>query len=123
MDKGFEVLENLINATTVRQKVIASNIANADTPGYSAKDVNFDSFFSNEKLGLTATDKMHFREGSGTGTASVLVDENTLYWGDKNNVELDMEVAKMNENSLLNQASTTLISIKFKQYKKAFGGT
>ncbi|MBF0564005.1 MAG: flagellar basal body rod protein FlgB [Nitrospirae bacterium] len=122
VDKGFDILENLITGTSMRQKVIASNIANADTPGYTARDVNFGSFLNDENLQLKTTDKMHFKGGPGSGLGSVITDENTLYWGDKNNVELDMEVSKMTENSLLNQTAATLISTKIKQYKIAFGG-
>lgn len=40
MDKGSKILERLIHAANIRQKVIASNIANSDTPGYKEKMLN-----------------------------------------------------------------------------------
>ena len=41
MDKGFQLLEEIIKTSAFRHKVLASNIANVDTPGYKAKDVPF----------------------------------------------------------------------------------
>jgi flagellar basal-body rod protein FlgB len=48
-----------------------------------------------------------------------VINEDTLFWGDKNNVELDMEVAKMTENGLLYQGATKLIATKYRMYKAA----
>ncbi len=64
MDKGFNILHKIVQAASARQKVISSNIANADTPGYKAKDVKFGSFV--EKAGrMMATDPKHITSSNG----------------------------------------------------------
>ncbi len=121
MDKGFNVLHKMIQAAGVRQEVISSNIANADTPGYKAKDVKFGNFV--EKAGrLMTTDPKHVSKGKGSEiSANVTVEENPS-WGDANNVELNVEVAKMTENSLLHNAAVTILAKKIKMFKAAIGG-
>ena len=121
MDKGFNILHKMIQAAGVRQKVIASNIANADTPGYKAKDVKFGSVV--EKAGrILTTDPKHISKGKGSGISANITVEETPSWGDANNVELNVEIAKMTENSLLHNAAVTILSKKIKMFKAAIGG-
>ncbi|MBF0537676.1 MAG: flagellar basal body rod protein FlgB [Nitrospirae bacterium] len=119
MDKGFDVSERLLGMTTVRHKIISSNLANSDTPGYKAKDVKFGAFFDEEKLKMEVTDELHFKSGQSANKNDLSVEEGTPNWGDKNNVEMDVEVAKMTENALLNQAAVKLITSKIKMYQAA----
>ncbi|MBF0343155.1 MAG: flagellar basal body rod protein FlgB [Nitrospirae bacterium] len=119
MDKGFDVSERLLGMTTLRHKIISSNLANSDTPGYRAKDVNFSAFIDDEKLKMDTTNGLHYKSAQDVGRGNLTVEESAVAWGDKNNVELDVEVARMTENALLNQAAGKLISSKFKMYKSA----
>ncbi|MBF0608129.1 MAG: flagellar basal body rod protein FlgB [Candidatus Magnetobacterium sp. LHC-1] len=119
MDKGVDVSERLLGMTSVRHKVISSNLANSDTPGYKARDIKFSAFFDDEKLKMETTSNLHFKSGQSVGKGNMTVEETTAKWGDKNNVELDVEVAKMTENALLNQAAGKLVSSKFRMYKSA----
>ncbi len=120
MDKGFNLLERLISATNMRHRVLLSNIANTDTPNYRAKDVDFKSYLSTEKTKLAVTDPRHIPSaGAGGGTSGDVTPETTQSWGDGNNVELDMEIAKMTENGLLYQAGVRLLSIQIGIFKNA----
>ena len=121
MDKGFNVLQKILQAANIRQKVIASNIANADTPGYKAKDVKFNNMVSKE-LKLLATDPKHMHNDGGSDVKAEVVSENSLSWGDANNVELNLEVAKMTENALTHNAAVRILSSKIKMYKAAIKG-
>jgi flagellar basal-body rod protein FlgB len=121
MDKGFEILERIIRKTTFRHKVLASNIANVDTPGYKTKDVPFDSVVKNEVGGLSRTDSAHIQGKSLQGTGNMVAVERPS-WEDGNNVALDMELAHMTENALLNEAGTRLLAKKFQMYKVAIKG-
>ncbi len=118
MGNGFQILERLLHATKIRHGVIVSNIANADTPDYKAKDVTFDQLLKGEIMGLAKTNPRHISvvaaEQSGTVTA-----ESGPEWQDRNNVELDMEVAKMTENSLLYQAAIHMLSTNIRMFKSA----
>jgi len=118
MSDIFKILEGRIHASNVRHGVIASNIANVDTPGYKARDVKFDDTLQKATIELRNTDPGHL---SGNGQAAgreVAVDQRPS-WGDNNNVELDVEVAKMTENAIFFQAATTLLSKNIQMYKAA----
>ena len=79
---GIEQYMNLVGA---RQKVVASNIANADTPGYQTKDIDFNSEFQSQMSGS----KPNVMEVAG------LKNKN-----DGNNVDMDREARLLAENAL-----------------------
>ena len=119
MDRGFEILEKITQASSQRQKVIASNIANADTPGYKATDLVFDNILSNAKVKLLTTDPKHIAGSKTNEVNGKLIVEDNPSWGDGNNVELDVEVAKMTENSLTYSAAITIMQAKLRMFKNA----
>ena len=119
MDKVFGVLERIAQAAGMRQKVIASNIANADTPGYQATDLVFKNILGNEHVKLSTSDPKHIAGTKTNGANGKLIVENSPSWGDGNNVELDVEVAKMTKNSLLYSTAITIMSTKLQMFKNA----
>jgi flagellar basal-body rod protein FlgB len=74
-----------MNLVSARQKLVASNIANADTPGYQTKDVDFENELQSQMLGA----KPNVIEVSG------LKNKN-----DGNNVDVDREARLLAENAL-----------------------
>ncbi len=122
MDNEFKILERIIQAANLRQRVIASNIANTDTPGYKAKDIDFRSVVGEEQLRLSISDSEHISKTDADRVGGELIVENTLSWGDSNNVELDVEVAKMMENALIYEAGITVMSTKIRMFRNAIKG-
>ena len=122
MDKAFDRLEQVVHYTSERHKVLASNIANGDTPGYKAKDIDFKKAFHEEMLNVMKTDKRHLELNSPAKAQKVPEPRELQPWEDKNDVELDVEVAKMTENSLLYETSVQFITNKFRTYKQAIQG-
>jgi flagellar basal-body rod protein FlgB len=118
MDSSFKVLQNIIHATDARQKVLSSNIANSDTPGYKAKDVKFGNLLEKE-VKLLTTDSKHIGKSNSSSINGKMVVETNPSWGDKNNVELNAEVAKMTENALLHDAAIKILNSKMKMFKAA----
>ncbi len=78
-------IEQYMNLVSARQKLVASNIANADTPGYQTKDIDFE----NELQSQMAGSKPNVIEVSG------LKNKN-----DGNNVDMDREARLLAENAL-----------------------
>jgi flagellar basal-body rod protein FlgB len=78
-------IEQYMNLVSARQKVVASNIANADTPGYQTKDIDFNSELQSQMSGS----KPNVVEVSG------LKNKN-----DGNNVDMDREARLLAENAL-----------------------
>lgn len=122
MDKGSQILERLLNAVNARHKVLASNISNSDTPDYRAKDIDFKGVFNEETLKLSTTHPQHFQPGVGPAGTGEIKAEPREPWADGNNVEIDIEVAKMTENALLYEAGIKLLSTKMKMFREAIRG-
>ena len=85
LDSVGASLEQYMNLVSARQKLVASNIANADTPGYQTKDIDFQSELEN----MMAGGKPNVKEVSG------LKNKN-----DGNNVDVDREARLLAENAL-----------------------
>jgi len=119
MNDIFKTLETSMKAATLRHGVIASNIANVDTPGYQARDVKFSDMLSKATLELQTTDSGHMVSPDRLSLMAGVDHDQQSHWGDKNNVELDMEVAKMTENSIFFQAASTILSKNISMYKTA----
>lgn len=118
MDKSFNVLHRILQTTGQRQKLLASNIANAETPGYKAKDIKFGSLLKSE-TNLLTTNSNHMKNMNGNSVSGQIVLENTSSWNDNNNVELNSEIAKMTENELTQSAAIKILNTKIKMYKSA----
>lgn len=54
LDKALGLYENSLTLRSMRSEVIANNIANADTPGYKARDIDFQSMLANRMQEVTA---------------------------------------------------------------------
>jgi flagellar basal-body rod protein FlgB len=87
---GIERYMNLLSAS---QKLVASNIANVDTPGYKAKDIDFHAELANQFSSL----EPKAVEISGLKTKN-----------DGNNVDMDREARRLSENALRFAVATNL---------------
>ncbi|HTW66608.1 MAG TPA: flagellar basal body rod protein FlgB [Bryobacteraceae bacterium] len=92
-------LEQYMNLVSARQKLVASNIANADTPGYQTKDIDFRSELANQMSGLGSPEggKLDIIEVSGLKTKN-----------DGNNVDMDREARLLAENALRFSVASSL---------------
>lgn len=93
-----------------RQKIIAENVANADTPGYRAKDLSpfADMLEGSGKLPMTQTSTGHISGGTHSGRYAVIPDKS---WGDTisgNNVILEEQVMKSAEIKGNHNMATTI---------------
>jgi flagellar basal-body rod protein FlgB len=111
-----------------RQQLLASNIANADTPNYKARDVDFGAAMS-AALGktegardLTKTAAAHFgRAGTVAGLPPAY--RNEVQGNiDGNTVDMDVERNAFTENALRYEASLTLINMQIKGLLSAIQG-
>lgn len=112
-----------------RNEVLAANIANADTPNYKARDVDFAAALGQAQentLAMTATHSSHqtLRGTSGqeSGGGELLYRIPHQPSLDGNSVEADVEQAKFGENSLRYQASLMFISGRVRTMRAAIAG-
>jgi flagellar basal-body rod protein FlgB len=111
-----------------RSEVLASNIANADTPGYKARDFDFAAALRGaigrgERLELARTSSAHAAGATATqGGAAVQYRVPVQPSIDGNTVELDTELAQFSDNALRYQASLTFLASKFQTLRTAVTG-
>lgn len=118
IDQMLQFQQTALNLRAVRQELIASNIANADTPNYKAKDIDFASALrgalsgSVEKLPVTATSPQHLAGATGESVmgAPVLYRKPLQPSADGNTVDMDVEQAQFADNALRYEASLKFIS-------------
>lgn len=110
-----------------RAEVLANNLANSDTPGFKARDFDFQAALSGEMgkqgLGMTSTNRGHLAGTSGSGADSGLLYRNPLQPSiDGNTVDSQIEQAEFARNSLDYNASFEFLSGKFKGLRNAIRG-
>ena len=126
-------LDGLSNALVLRahrQQVIASNIANADTPGFVARDFNFAQALQAANTGIahgtdpTATHNRHLRlTSSETGTGNQLAyTVQTQPSLDKNTVDMDRERANFTDNAIRYESTLRFINGHVKTMLSAIQG-
>jgi flagellar basal-body rod protein FlgB len=89
-------LEQYMNLLSVRQKLVSSNIANADTPGYKTQDIDFRAEFAQQMQG---------QECQGP---QIVEPDGLTVKADGNNVSLDRETRLLAENAMRFSVATSL---------------
>ncbi len=105
---------------TKRHELIASNIANVDTPGYRRKDIPFErimqSYLEKERF-LKTTHPKHFIKRERTlGDLIQSFEPKTL--GTPNNVSLEEEMSSLMENQLLYESTLQALSKELERLKE-----
>lgn len=116
-------LELGIQSSFFKQKVIANNIANVDTPGYKAKTVDFKDVL-NEQIKMEAyrTNPRHIAFSGGKGNVLITPKVNSSYHHNGNNVDIDQEMAELAENQILYNALIDRLNGKFNSLKNVIKG-
>jgi flagellar basal-body rod protein FlgB len=104
IDPVSQSLEGYMDTLSARQKLVASNIANADTPGYKTLDLDFSAAYKNAV------------EGSAPKPIEVA---GLPVKTDGNNVSLDREARLLAENALRFNVASSLLKSQFKTLKMA----
>lgn len=113
-----------------RQQVLSSNLANADTPGYKARDVDFASALR-EQLGASSqgarldpamTHQRHLPLSSNTGEPPLMYRGSQQPSLDGNTVDPDVERAQFGENALMTEATLTFLNSALRSRLSAITG-
>jgi flagellar basal-body rod protein FlgB len=107
IDRLTDSLEQYMNLVSLRQKLVASNIANADTPGYKTQDLDFQA---------------SFRSAMDGGAPETLQVSGLNTKNDGNNVDLDREARLLAENAMRFNVATSLMRSSLNQVKEAISG-
>ncbi|MDH5669464.1 MAG: flagellar basal body rod protein FlgB [Nitrospira sp.] len=123
-DRTMQLLQRSLDLRSARQRVIASNLANEETPGYRASELNFMDQLRSAQHGrppivLTATQPRHIGVQGPQGMQAVTGRLSEVPAGDlpldANSVNLELEMAKLSDNAMQYNAAASIMAIRFRQ--------
>ena len=126
LDDVFGIHEEALRVRARRSEVLASNLANADTPGYKARDFDFQAVLRKEMqspVRLASTQPGHIRNDQGvvasTQMAYRIPQQASL---DGNTVELEREQTEFSANAMRYEASLRFLDGRIKGLLTAIKG-
>jgi flagellar basal-body rod protein FlgB len=131
LDDALRFHSTALNVRAYRQQILASNIANSDTPAYKARDIDFSAALESavaERGGpaavqLVTTSARHMQGAVGVSSAASLQYRVPVQASvDGNTVEMDVERAQFAENSIHYEASLTILGMEIKKLLAAIQG-
>ena len=124
-DNAMRLMERGLDIAVQRQTLISGNLANVDTPGYKTVDLNFEEELK-QALGsepaLAVTNSRHMSENldaTGGKRATPFEVQGLTTRNDRNNVNVDQQMAQLSVNALRFSMVAQLISGKFRTLKNA----
>lgn len=130
LDDALRFHQTALSLRAARQELLASNIANADTPNYKARDIDFAGALQNALSGASAklpasqTAPLHLQGGAGGSVlgAPVMYRRPSQPSADGNTVDMDVERAQFADNALRYEASVKFVSDDIKDLMLAIQG-
>lgn len=111
-DPTAQSLTRLLDATSMRHRVLAGNLANAETPGYVRQDVAFEEALSEA-----------VKSGDFSGfDLKIQSDTTKPVRADGNNIQLDEELAELNKNALLHQTALQILQNRMAMERSVITG-
>ena len=119
-DKTIRALASALNLRQMRQELISANIANAETPNYKAKRIDFEDALAmaldvDGTNRMDKSDKRHISVGGGgldSLEPTIYDDPNGVVREDGNTVDREQEMARMSQNKILYDAAVQLLNKK-----------
>jgi flagellar basal-body rod protein FlgB len=130
LDQNMQLLSKVLDLRATKAQVISSNIANAETPGFSPSRFQFEDELANaigHKKGvqLATSHEAHLPLGPSnfnSVTGKIIIEEEQSGIGDDNNVSVDQEMMALSENELLYETSAQLLKKKISLLKYVISG-
>lgn len=127
-ERAFSVHDDALLLRGKRSSILAANIANADTPNYKARDIEFADMLrkaggqQSDRVVLASTHRNHIAPQPGRLQPALLY-RNPLHPSlDGNSVDSHVEQTKFSENALMFQTSFTFLNRKVQGLMKALKG-
>lgn len=124
-DRALGIHTQALALREKRSEVLASNLVNADTPGYKARDLDFKSIF---KQNLSSAVNLERTQSGHIAPSEQLLGAKLMYRNpnqaslDGNTVETHVEQAKFSENAVQYQVSLSFINNKLSGLMMALRG-
>lgn len=115
MDSSIQNLKLMLDGCAARHRVLAHNLANAETPNFKRQDINF-------KETLTKAINGDNRNGDQQANFQINTDTRSPSALNGNNVSIQRELGMILQNSMLYNTATTALSHKFARLRQAVRG-
>ncbi len=129
----MDLVQKSMDASALQHKVLSNNLANVDTPGFKRSEVIFGEKLkqavegrskSSTELDVAKTDDRHMgigleRKSLGEIQPEVLTENNSSLRNDRNNVDIDVEMSKLAQNTVLFNTLAQITQQQFSQLKSA----
>lgn len=135
LDDALGFHQTALRVRAQRQELIASNIANADTPNFKARDIDFKAAFESAMSGISKTSQELTQTNPAHLSANPLPMQNGLAQPgdpqyrkmiegsvDGNTVDMDVERNQFADNGIRYEASLTMINAQLKQLTSVMQG-
>jgi len=124
-DANFDVIRKAMDLRIKRHALLSSNVANSETPNFRARELDFsgelEKVLGQSKDGLAQTNSRHM-DITANGQAHVVYDRVGAVGADGNNVDLDLQMGRLSENSRSYQNAVNLIGVQLRLLKTAARG-
>lgn len=128
IDRAFSIHDDALALRSRRTSVLAANIANADTPNYKARDMDFSALLKDAQSGqqktvsMARTNDRHLTVQPSSSEGSIKF-RNPLHASlDGNTVDMHAEQARFSENAFQYQTSLTMLNSKIRGLLLAIKG-
>ena len=134
-DDMMELVHHALDAASMQHMALSNNIANVDTPGFKRSEVVFSEKLrsaieakaqANGTLEMARTDDKHIATDLDQDLSSIkpeLVQQyQTSFRNDQNNVDIDVEMAKLAQNTVIYQALAQIKAGQYSTIKSAIKG-
>jgi flagellar basal-body rod protein FlgB len=128
----MDLVHKSLDAAALQHKAISNNLANVDTPGFKRSEVVFRDKLkkaidakkaASQDLDLARTDArhigLHASDGLSEINPEVILQNQTSLRNDQNNVDIDLEMAKLAQNTVVYQALAQITQSQFAELKNA----
>jgi flagellar basal-body rod protein FlgB len=111
----IQLLSRLLDVASMRQDVIAQNVANLNTPGYTTQEVNFEDALK-DALAPGSAMKM------GDVAPQVVDGTGGMTRADGNNVDVDLEMTRLQKNAIYFQIYAQMLANDLAEFRSAIRG-
>ena len=131
VNKNLGILERSLDAATLRQRTIANNVANIDTPQFKSKQVVFEDLLRQELTGTSRqnleayrTDRRHipFVGSGGKAMPMVMSNPNNIVQNNGNDVDLEFEMNEYAKNQIWYNGLTQMTAGYFQKLRSVIEG-
>ena len=109
-DVTQSVLQEAMSGAALREQVLANNVANANTPGFSRSDLDFQGAIRDALANGTPLDQLQFQPQT-DGSAPLTLDGN--------NVSVDAEMSRLSENTIAYQSLASIAKARLQMLENA----